>query len=407
MSDHLPSNTPSGAPPSESTRDLLRLTLTPGLGPILIRRLVDHFRAPGVVLGLSAATLESVPGIGDKKAAQFAAGFAKSAELADRELERCRSMGITLIARHDAEYPPLLAEISDAPPLLYVKGRIDHATIDRYTLAIVGSRKCTAYGVEQAERFAGVVGRAGITIVSGGARGIDAAAHRAALRSKGRTVAVLGCGLAQCYPPDHAELYEQIAACGAVVSELPLDTPPNPENFPARNRIISGMSLGVLVIEAAARSGALITARLAAEEHHREVMVVPGRVDSAASQGSHELIKSGGANLVTEPGEVMQLIERPAEHLHHQTHQARYSEPELFAAKQAQDAAQSSTARSAGLTPEQAVLLDLLGSPQTLDQLIARTGRPVAGVRADLTILEIHRRIRRQGSQFVAVSAVK
>lgn len=388
---------------SAQTRDLLRLTLVPGLGPILIQRLVEQFRSAGAVLGLSAATLETVPKIGSKKAAEISAGFKASADLADREIERCHKMGIALIARHDAAYPPLLAEIADAPPLLYVKGRIDHATVDRFTLAIVGSRKCTAYGVEQAERFAGVIGRAGITIVSGGAKGIDAAAHRAAIRSRGRTVAVLGCGLAQCYPPEHAELYEKVAECGAVVSELPLDTPPNPENFPARNRIISGMSLGVLVIEAAARSGALITARLAAEEHHREVMVVPGRVDSAASQGSHDLVKSGGAHLVTEPGEVMQLIERPAEHVHSGTHEARYSDPELFATRQPKQEPPGGPAKTmAGLTPEQTVILEVLESPHTLDQLIARTGRPVAGVRADLTILEIHKRIRRQGSQFVA-----
>jgi len=402
MGDDATHNT--GSEPDLQTRDLLRLTLVPGLGPILIQRLIEQFRSPSAVLGLSAATLETVPKIGAKKAAGIASGFKASADLADREIERCQQMGISLIARHDSNYPPLLAEIADAPPLLYVKGRVDHATIDRFTLAIVGSRKCTAYGVEQAERFAGVIGRSGVTIVSGGAKGIDAAAHRAALRARGRTVAVLGCGLAQVYPPDHAELYEKIADSGAVISELPLDTPPNPENFPARNRIISGMSLGVLVIEAAARSGALITARLAAEEHHREVMVVPGRVDSAASQGSHQLIKSGGANLVTEPGEVMQLIERPAEHVHAGTHESRYSEPELFAQRQpAAHKPGGPTRAIAGLTPEQTVLLEVLESPHTLDQLIARTGRPVANVRADLTILEIHKRIRRQGSQFVAV----
>jgi DNA processing protein len=392
----------SGSP--THTRDLLRLTLVPGLGPTLIQRLLQQFHSPALVLDLSAHTLESVDQIGPKRAAEIVKGLHASASLADQELERCQRMNVRLITQRDPEYPPLLAQIAAAPPVLYVKGRIDPTTLDRFTLAIVGSRKCTAYGVEQAERFSSVIGTAGITIVSGGAKGIDAAAHRAALRARGRTIAVLGCGLAQCYPPDHAEMYEEIARTGAVVSELPLDTPPDKANFPARNRIISGMSLGVLVIEAASQSGALITARLAAEEHHREVMVVPGRVDSAASQGSHELIKSGGAHLVTQPGEVMQLIERPAEHVHEGTHEARYSEASLFAGKEEQQQTIAARKKVIGLTPEQATLLEILASPLTFDQLISRTGRPVASVRGDLTILEIHKRIKRQGSQFVAVS---
>ncbi|MBU6412521.1 MAG: DNA-processing protein DprA [Planctomycetes bacterium] len=398
MADHTSSPSASAA----HTRDLLRLTLVPGLGPVLIRRLIEQFRSPAVVLGLSASGLEQVDKIGPKRSADIVAAFAASADLAERELERCAQTGVRLISQQDDEYPPLLKEIPGAPPLLYVKGQLDHAGRDRFTLAVVGSRKCTAYGVEQAERFSTVIASAGITIVSGGAKGIDAAAHRAALRAKGRTIAVLGCGHAQCYPPEHAEMYEKIAQTGAVISELPLDTPPNPENFPARNRIISGMSLGVLVIEAALRSGALITARLAAEEHHREVMVVPGRVDSAASQGSHELIKSGGAHLVTEPGEVMQLIERPAEHAHQGTHESRYTDAGLFAANQEKQERQARIKKVVGLTPEQATLLEMLETAQTLDQLVARSGRPVAAIRGDLTILEIHKRIKRAGSQFVA-----
>ncbi len=398
MSDHLEQDQSSLA----RTRDLLRLTMVPGLGPVLIQRLLDTFGTPSNVLGLSAQALEHVDKIGPKRSADVVAGFRASADLADRELERCQHMGVRLISQSDPEYPPLLREIASAPPLLYVKGQLDHARADQFTLAIVGSRKCTAYGVEQAERFSSVIATAGITIVSGGAKGIDAAAHRAALRAKGRTIAVLGCGLAQCYPPEHAEMYERIAETGAVISELPLDTPPNKENFPARNRIISGMSLGVLVIEAAARSGALITARLAAEEHHREVMVVPGRADSAASQGSHDLLKSGGAHLVTEPGEVIQLIEGPAQHAHQGTHESRFAPADLFTVNEAKRETQSQRAKVVGLNPEQAAILELLESAHTLDQLVARTGRPVAALRGDLTILEIHKRIRRQGSQFVA-----
>ena len=394
-----------------SLRDLLRLTLTPDLGPVLIARLLEHFGTAATVLGKSSSALAAVRGIGSVKADAIARGLAASDELATTEIEACEQLGVRLISLADNEYPALLKTIPSAPPLLYIKGTLEPATLDQYPCAIVGSRNCTAYGIEQAERFGGFLGRSGITIVSGGAYGIDAAAHRGALRAQGRTIAVLGCGLAKCYPPEHKELFEEIAQHGAVVSELPLDTSPNPANFPARNRIISGMSLGVVVIEAQRRSGALITARLAAEDHAREVFALPGRVDSAASEGSLDLIKQGGAIMVTEPADVLAALESPARHHHEGTHEARYQaddpvmqavlfDPQAGETQRTTHAPKAPSVPRIGVTPAQQAILDALSSSLTLDQLQSQTGRPVSELRGDLTVLEIQKMVVREGSVF-------
>jgi DNA processing protein len=286
-------------PADPRLRDLLRLTLTPGLGPVLIARLIEAFGSPDRALAASAADLERIRGIGPAKAQSFLRGMRDAAALVDEELALAQRLGVRLVDQQSPEYPTLLRTINDAPPLLYIRGQLQPESADRYPVAIVGSRNATAYGIEQAERFAGVLARSGLTIISGGARGIDTAAHRGALRSGGRTIAVLGCGLAECYPPENRELFDRIVAGqgdsgGAIISELPLRAPPESDNFPARNRLISGIALGVLVIEAGRKSGSLITARLALEDHNREVMAVPGRVDSPASQGTHELLKLCG-----------------------------------------------------------------------------------------------------------------
>lgn len=382
------------APP----RDLLRLTLTPGLGPILIGRLLATFGSPTAALAASAAELERVDRIGPRNAAAIAKGFRETDRTADEELALAERLGVRIVTRADGAYPPLLTSINDAPPILYIRGTLDPAGPDRYPLAIVGSRNATAYGIEQAERFSGVLARAGLTIVSGGARGIDTAAHRGALRAGGRTVAILGCGLAECYPPENRELFDKIvAAGGAVVSELPLRTHPESDNFPARNRLISGMSLGVLVIEAGKRSGSLITARLAAEDHNREVMAVPGRVDSAASWGTHELLKQGGAALVTDPGDVLAALEAPARHSFNGSHESRYADPSKPAGSLFGEEGQPPALPTTG--PQRAIL-ESLGAPRTMDELVVVTGLGVGTLRAEITVLEIQKRVRREGSRF-------
>ncbi|MCC6662069.1 MAG: DNA-protecting protein DprA [Phycisphaerales bacterium] len=382
---------------SPRTRDLLRLTLTPGLGPILIARLLEAFGSPDRVLGLSAREMQRVKGIGDAKSVSFVRGMKESEGLVAPELELAERLGITLVVLGDPGYPPLLASLPDAPPLLYIRGVIRHGASDRYPVALVGSRDCTAYGIEQAERFAGVLAQAGLTIVSGGARGIDTAAHRGALRSGGRTIVAAGCGLSECYPPENAPMYESIVSggSGALVSELPLRTPPDADNFPARNRIISGLSLGVIVIEAGRKSGALITAGIAAEAHGREVMAVPGRVDSPASSGTLDLLKAGGATLVTEPGDVLGILETPARHAAGGTFAARYGAPDpppLF---------EGESDESLPLTPAQRSILAELGDALTIDELAAKTGLEPSSLRSELTVLEIQQRVKREGPRLV------
>lgn len=376
---------------SPELRNLLHLTLVPGLGPVSIASLIDRFGSPSRILTCSADELRLIKGIGDRRAQDIVRGIKECAPLVDQELELAARLGITIIGKGQDSYPSLLAQIRDAPPILYVKGSFQAA--DAFPVGIVGSRNATAYGIEQAERFGGVLAAAGLTIVSGGARGVDTAAHRGAIKSGGRTIAVLGCGLAHCYPPENEKFFAEIAAGrGAIVSELPLNSPPEAENFPARNRLISGLSLGIVVIEAGKKSGSLITARLAAEDHGREVMAVPGRVDSAASWGTHELLKQGGASLVTEPGDVLHILETPARHSFNGTHSSRYSAPGLFEAKPPEPAT--------ALTARQQSIIGSLDSPATLDELAAATNIPMHELRAEITMLEIQKRISRQGTRF-------
>ena len=206
------------------------------------------------------------------------------------------------ILRDDPAYPAALGRICDPPGVLFCQGKLEPR--DELAVAVVGSRRCTVYGRQQAERLAGVLARAGLTIVSGLARGIDAAAHRGALEAGGRTIAVLGTGLANIYPPEHAELAAAIARNGAVLSEVPLDTAPLPGLFPQRNRIIAGLSMGVVVVEASRNSGALHTVRHALEQG-REVFAVPGRIDSLASEGCHDILRDG-ATLVRHADDILQ-----------------------------------------------------------------------------------------------------
>lgn len=374
-----------GAMPSFSDADvMLLLALTPGLGSVRIARLLESLGTAPAVLAASARDLA--------EAAQMPFATAQQVRrdldaLADgSELQQQRQLmaehQASLITLADAAYPRSLKLTPDPPAVLFVRGRL--AEDDALALAIVGSRRCTLYGREQADRFAAMAAQAGLCIVSGGAFGIDAAAHRAALRVKGRTVAVLGNGLADPYPQEHHELFEQIVAGGgALVSELPMHASPRPEHFPRRNRIISGLSLGVLVIEAAARSGALITARLAAEDHGREVMALPGRVDSPASAGCHKMIREGWATLVSSPAEVLDTLGEAGAALKASLPTAPQSQPPAGLFDHA-------------LTPSQRSIVEALDAPLSLDQLVARTALPVATIQADLTLLQLRGLIERR-----------
>jgi DNA processing protein len=398
---------------SPNTIDLLRLTLVPGLGPVLIARLLRQFGSARVVLETPAQQLRKVKGIGEGKADAIDQARKDLDGLVEQELAHLERSGVTLIPIGDPCYPSLLAHIDDPPLLLYARGTLVPTSLDRAMLAVVGSRKCSHYGLEQSARFASGLARSGVTIVSGGARGIDTAAHRGALDAGGRTIAVTGCGLGRCYPPENEALYERIAASGCVLSELPYMTPPNAENFPARNRIISGMAQGTLVIEAGHRSGSLITARLAAEDHGREVYAIPGRVDSPYSVGSLHLLKSGGATLVTEPADILHAygelttfdLGAPA-----WTAQDGASAGGLFEPSRATDAQTGAASRPAsrasvasapapiGLDEVSARILEALDEPLSPDQLAQRTGLLPHELRAKLTMLEIQRRVRRVGT---------
>ena len=280
----------------------LKLVRAESVGPVTFARLIEQFGSVDRVLGVSASEMTKVEGIGFKTAEQIASTRDKFDAAA--ELELAQKLGVWIINLKDSRYPALLKQIYDPPPVLYIKGTLTNS--DNLGIAIVGSRRCSLYGQEQAGRFAHLLSAAGYTVYSGMARGIDTAAHKGALAANGRTVAVEGCGLANIFPPENKELFSLIAKSGACISELPLNYEPLAENFPPRNRIIAGMTLGTIVVEASLRSGALITAR-AAMEYNREVMAVPGKIDSFLSKGTNQLIKQG-AKLVESVEDVTEAL---------------------------------------------------------------------------------------------------
>lgn len=272
--------------------------VVPGLGRSRIPDLINALGSARAVFEASAATLTAT-GLCTPRAVQnFISN--RDARLPQRLDYFCRHNGVQILAYTDTAYPQSLQNLSDKPLVLYVKGELPQAN---YALAIVGSRRCTEYGVRAAACFAQAMTREGIPIISGGAKGIDTAAHEACLQAGGVTVAVLGCGLDIAYPPENARLFARIAERGALVSEYPPGVPPIAANFPARNRIIVGLSQAVLVAEAGKRSGAVITANIAADEG-REVYCVPGNIFDGSSIGCHELIRTG-AKLVDMPQDIL------------------------------------------------------------------------------------------------------
>jgi DNA processing protein len=272
----------------DSREALVALNMVEGIGPIRVRSLLDHFGDAPAILRASRAQLLQVQNIG-ADTAEAIATWEKKVDLSG-ELQRIKDYGCQILTQTDETYPELLRQIYDPPVVLYMKGAL--ATKDKNAVAMVGSRQTTHYGLEVARKLGYQLAYVGVTVVSGGARGIDTAAHQGALSAKGRTVAVLGTGINIIFPPENVELYERIAANGAVITQFPFNRPADKQSFPIRNRIVAGMTLGTVVVEANLTSGALITSNFATE-YGRQVFAVPGRIDSPRSKGCHELIKKG------------------------------------------------------------------------------------------------------------------
>jgi DNA processing protein len=364
-------NTPS-SPAAETLADALRLSLVSGVGPRLRKALLDAFGTASGVFAAAPADVRRVPGIGAELTRRI---FAAKDEIdVQAEIELCAANHIRILTDHDADYPRALREIHDPPAILFVRGQI--LPQDALAVAIVGSRHATHYGVTQSERLAGSLARAGLTITSGLARGIDGAAHRGALAAGGRTIAVLGSGLLNIYPPEHAELAEQVVAAGALVSELPPESPPTAGAFPQRNRIITGMSLGVLVVEASTHSGALISARHAMEQG-REVFAVPGPIDSRMSRGCHRLIRDG-AKLVETADDVLEELG-----------------PLVAPAQSAAGLEVHQPAELLLNEIEQQVLSAIGNNPTSIDAIVAESELPAAQVLSTLSVLEMRHLVRR------------
>jgi DNA processing protein len=362
---------------------LIALNMVDHVGPVRLRQLTDHLGDPVAVLSASRTQLLKVPGIGDETA-EAIASWKNSVDL-DAELKRIESHGCQVVTQLDAHYPERLREIYDPPMVLYVKGSL--SSQDKNSVAVVGSRQTTNYGIETARRLSYQLAYTGVTVVSGGARGIDTAAHQGAMTAKGRTIAVLGTGINRVFPPENRDLFERIASQGAVMTQFPFDRPADKQTFPIRNRIVAGMTLGTVVVEANLASGALITANFA-NEYGRQVFAVPGRIDSPRSKGCHDLIKKG-AKLCEGIEDVLSEFEY------------------LFPPSN-----RSATPTETGVLPglelpenEQCVLSVLTRESQTVDELIRASGLPASAVNVVLFSLEMKRLIRQlPGKLYVRAS---
>ncbi len=363
--------------------DWLALNMTPGIGPRAAAKLLERFGSAAAVYRATRAELEQLrlpPESVDSIIAHDLHGRAEA------ELKKIRQIGADVLIVDDGVYPQLLREIYDPPIVLYVKGAWTEC-LDQPCVAIVGSRKCSTYGVNAAMLLARDLAQRGVTIVSGFARGIDAAAHRGELEAGGRTVAVLGTGIEEHYPRDHKRLGEEILKNGgAMLSQFPLGTPPVSENFPYRNRIISGLSLGVVVVEAAENSGSLITARLAIEQN-REVLAVPGNITSRNSFGTNYLIKGAGAKLVQQWQDI--ASELPPQI-------AARLLPPPFGRKTEPSLVDQLALVPTDLSGSERKILRLLAadSPSHIDDLLDRTKLSVSDLTAALLALEMRELIR-------------
>jgi DNA processing protein len=368
-------------PPDDLPPDLLghvRLACVPGIGSRLRRLLLDRFGTPEGVFAASPAEIASVGRI-SRKLAESLPTLANDST-ADEVIALCRKRSVDILLEGNAGYPALLSRIDDPPGLLFVRGTL--LPQDSLSVAIVGARHATAYGLKVAEQLGASLARAGYTVVSGLARGIDAAAHRGAMQAGGRTIAVLGSGVLNVYPPEHADLAHEVIEAGALISELPPLTDPNAGTFPQRNRIVSGLSLGVVVVQAAERSGALITARLATEQG-REVFAVPGAIDCRMSKGSHQLIRDG-AKLVASVDDILEEF------------------GPLFETATTADGRAVTSAAELQLGDIERRVLDACDSlaaggskPVAIDDIVDTSGLAASQVLATVGVLEMRRLIRR------------
>ncbi len=402
---------------SEKGRVYLRWALTEGVGPLLLSRILLQFGDAETALGATVAQLTRIQRIGAKTAEQIA----RSRDTADieREIAAAAEQNVRIICRADGDYPPGLRQIPDAPIVLYVRGELRET--DAVALAVVGTRRCTIYGSEQARRFGELLAGAGFTVVSGLARGIDAFAHHGAVDAGGRSIAVMGRGLTEIYPPENKALAAKLLEHGAWISELPMTAAVSRNAFPSRNRIIAGMSLGTLVIEAPRRSGALITARLAAE-YNREVFALPGRAQDAASAGTNDLIRRGYAKLTTCLEDILEELgevgEKLAANVRPRADGDRRSGTggEGGAGPAGEGASGDRTPESgpnaaaepgpqrppAHLTEIEKRVYDAVGyDPVLQDLVLSATGLPPGDVLAAFTSLELKRLIKRLPGQLV------
>lgn len=365
----------------DEERALIGLSLVQGVGVGRIRSLISAFGSARAVLSASRSVLCGVPGIGSRTAERIAR-FDDAARV-DRQLEQARRMGAELITIWDERYPFLLRHIYDPPPFLWVRGRMPVADGAERNVAIVGTRRATSYGRRTAHDIAHILVRLGFTIVSGLAYGIDVAAHASALEAGGRTIAVLGSGVDRVYPARHRRLAEDIALRGAVISEFPMGAKPDAQNFPRRNRVVSGLCLGTVVVEAREDGGALITARLALQQN-REVFAIPGPIHSQASAGTNRLIQDGAAKLVQTVADILDELGMRAE-------EADLSLPSVDAAS---------------LTPEERALCSVLSpEPMHIDALCGAAGLDPAAALVHLLNLEFRGLVHQQAGKHFYLSA--
>ncbi|MFD2256408.1 DNA-processing protein DprA [Luteolibacter algae] len=350
---------------------ILALNLLPGIGPVRISRLLEYFGGAEKVLSAGASRLQQVDGIG-KETARIIADWENHADPA-KELEEAKERGISIITREDEGYPRHLLQAYDSPILLYVWGEI--LPRDKHAISVVGSRRSSHYGVTATRKITYQLAHAGFTIVSGLARGIDTAAHEAALAGKGRTIAVVGSGLARLYPPENLTLAEKIAdGNGAVISEFPLHKAPDKQTFPMRNRIVAAWCQALLVTECPAWSGSLITANLASE-YGKPIFAVPGPIDKPTSAGCHQLIRDG-ATLVSDASHIIDDM------------------GELPFSSSAENSSEEEGTPE--LPAEEAAVMNAMppGEEMAIDMLIGKTGLPSSSVTAALFKLELRRLVR-------------